>query len=299
MTSEMNDLDPQEALEVQRLASALEAVESGRDPVVDAREDPELVSLLATAATIRETWSALTPAPDHAARSRSLTLALESMERTRGVEPALPANVIPFYRRWSVLSPVASAAAAAAITFIVTMFVISDAEMTEQQPMTVSAETATMSTRPSPMPLTRVAEPALSPLDETPAMEPVMTSKQVANAELVQDLMRIEVALVTIRSRAEMGEPVDAELLRTISEGTSRVAAKIAMVPDLVSPSTVATYFQSVSPGREILNSARVMEGDEAALETARVATWDGLSAVLRYFDAPLVSFESKIGSKE
>ena len=265
----MNDLDPQEELEVQRLADALDAVEAGQDPAVDLREDPELASLLTTAASLRETWRSLAPAPDHVARWRSR--ALESMERSGG---AVPAKVVPFYRRRSVLSPIASAAAAAAITFTITMFAVSDVKAPEQRPEAVSAQPAAELTGPARPPFVEIAVPQRPPADEAPAIEPGVPPEQLAVEALVRDLRRIESALAEIRRRAELGEPVDADLLRTVTEGTARVASQIAMAPESVSPTTVATYFQSVSPGREILNSAQVVEGDEAALETARAATW-------------------------
>jgi hypothetical protein len=113
-----------------------------------------------------------------------------------------------------------------------------------------------------------------------------LTSEALAQDRLVQDLRRIESALQEIRVLAERGEAVDAELLRTITEGTARVASQIATAPESVPPSTVAIYFHSVSPGREILSSARVEKGDESALDTARDATRDGLSVAVRYFTA-------------
>src|SRR5215211_2224281 len=49
------EMAPLEAAEVQRLADALELVDRGAQPDLDARKDPELASLLGTAATLRDT----------------------------------------------------------------------------------------------------------------------------------------------------------------------------------------------------------------------------------------------------
>lgn len=287
----INDRERQERLEARRLADALDAVEEGRDPEVDAREDPELFSLLATAEAVRTTWRAAAPEPARAGRLRSSLLG--SAERAAEPEPARPARVVPLYRRWSVLSPVASAAAAAVITFAITTLMATDAPPPGEQPLFASAQPVSVADlgEPARPPLVDTADFELPPATEAAAPQPEppagnLTSEALAQDRLVQDLKRIESVLQEIRVLAERGKSVDAELLRTVTEGTARVASQIATAPESVSPYTVATYFQSVSPGREILSSAQVAEGDESALDTARDATLDGLSVAVRYFTA-------------
>ncbi len=281
----MNDPARQEQLEARRLAEALDAVEEGRDPDVDPREDPELSSLLATAEAVRTTWRAAAPEPARAARLRS------SLLGSAEPEPARPARVVPLYRRWSVLSPIASAAAAAVVTFAITTLVSSDAPLPGQEPAFASAQPAADLGEPARPPLMDTAGPEQLPDTDTSTLPPEpsagnLTSEALVEDRLVQDLRRIESALQEIRMLAERGEPVDAELLRTVTEGTARVASQIATAPESVSPFAVATYFQSVSPGRVILDSAQVEEGNENALETARGATRDGLSVAVQYFTA-------------
>ena len=111
-----------------------------------------------------------------------------------------------------------------------------------------------------------------------------LTNGALAQDSLVHNLKLIESALQEIRILAESGESVNAELLRAVTEGTVRVTNQIAMSPDSVPQDAVAAYFHYVSPGREILGSAQVAEADESALDTARVATSDGLAVAVRYF---------------
>ena len=287
--------DPAEQLEAARLSDALEAEERGPAPPLDPREEPELASLVSTAGLLRRTWSAIVPAAEYVARSRSLILG--SMERAADARTR-PSNVVPFYRRWSLWTPVASAAAAAAVTFAITTLAASDVAAPVQQPALASvvpgAEAAPI--EPARPPLVEPAQPqalaadmALAAEAEPPSADEAPSAAADSEA-LVNDLKRIEAALQEIRERAELGESVDATLLRTVTEGTARVASQIATAPESVPATAVATYFHSVSPGRSILDSAQVVDGDETALETAQVATRDGLSVALRYFNAPSAS---------
>ena len=285
----MNDPERQEQLEARRLADALDAVEEGRDPNVDPREDPELSSLLATAEAVSTTWRATAPEPARAARLRSLLL--RSTRRAGERRPVRPAKVVPLYRRWSVLSPLASAAAAAAVTFAITTLVASDAPTPGTQPSFASTRAAAGPGETARPPLLDGAGPEQLPDMESSTLQPEppaenLTSEALVQDLLVQDLRRIESALQEIRALAERGKPVDAKLLRTVTEGTARVASQIDTAPESVPVSTVATYFHYVSPAREILSSAQVEEGDERALDTARDATEDGLVVAVRYFTA-------------
>ena len=116
----MNELELQQQRRAERLASALDAAEAGRDPDIDAREDPELASLMQhrhrAAAGLGRSGAGGRLTPRAHARSSSPRCSCASEQLAGGRERSTPPKVVPFYRRWNVLAPVASAAAAAAVT---------------------------------------------------------------------------------------------------------------------------------------------------------------------------------------
>ncbi len=122
-----------EEMEAQRLSDMLDDLEIGREPDLDERTDAELASLVETSSLLRRTWNSVAPSAAYISRSRAFILQSLSAEAE---EPAAtpPARVLPFYRRWAMLSPVASAAAAAAVTFAITIWATGGATATVAGP---------------------------------------------------------------------------------------------------------------------------------------------------------------------
>lgn len=287
-----------EEMEAQRLSEALTDVESGREPKLDARADAELASLVETSSLLRRTWASIAPGAAYISRSRAFILQSitgEEQERAvveTGVVEAAPAQLLPFYRRWTVLSPVASAAAAAAITFAITIWATGDGATTSPVagPALASAQPAAAGPATVAPAAPVFVEPARPPLVSDVSTDgstlQAALDEALGSEPLVAQLERIAAILAEIRERADSGQPVDASLLRLLSEGTASVAAQIESNPDAITPLAVANYFHSVSPGRGLLDSTQVEAGGEDALETARAATADGLAVAVRYFSS-------------
>ncbi len=268
----MNKRERQEQLEAERLFEALEAIDAGRDPEVDPREDPDLDLLLFTATALEETWRSVAPAPAYAARSRSVIL--RSMDRAAEREPVAAPKIVPFYRRWSVLSPVASAAAAAAVTlFAVTAFGTSNVATPVQEPLLASAEpVATLET---------FGEPSRPPFVAAIAPEPVV--EDLTSDSVVAELQRIEQTLKEIEERAASGLPVGGPLLRGLTVSTANLASRIDTEPESVTELAVLTYIQATASSRTVLESVDVSQNDEAALEAAQQAAQDGVVVASLY----------------
>ena len=269
----MNERERQEQLEAERLFEALEAIDAGRDPGVDPRKDPQLDMLLFTATALEETWRSAAPAPAYAARSRSLIL--RSMEPGAEREPAATPNIVPFYRRWSVLSPVASAAAAAAVTlFAVTAFGTTNNVATPvQEPLLASAEPVA--------PLEALGEPSRPPFVSSTVPAPI--APEVAGDPVVAELLRIESTLKAIEARAAAGLPVGGPLLRGLTASTANLASSIETDPEGVTEQAVITYIQATASSRSLLESVQVSQDAEAALEAAQQAAQDGVVVASRY----------------
>ena len=275
----MNERERQEQLEAERLFEALEAIDAGRDPGVDPRKDPQLDMLLFTATALEETWRSAAPAPAYAVRSRALIL--RSMEPGAEREPAATPNIVPFYRRWSVLSPVASAAAAVAVTlFAVTAFgTTNNTNNTNsvatpvQEPLLASAEPVA--------PLEALGEPSRPPFVSSTAPAPI--APEVAGDPVVAELQRIESTLKAIEARAAAGLPVGGPLLRGLTASTANLASSIETDPEGVTEQAVITYIQATASSRTVLESVEVSQSDEAALQAAQQAVQDGVIVASRY----------------
>ena len=250
----MTDIDftEQEASEAQRLADALDAVGSGRPFNLDAREDAALISLVETAALLRDRWDRAADTPSfHSYRARSRGYVLHTLEQQhRPTAPvAMPTHhddrtIVPFVRRhrWSLTAPLAAAAAAAAIF----LFSI----------------------------------PASAP--DAP---PHVASNQTAiNTDL--ELQRIQQALAAIAARQAQGQTVDSTLFRTITEATSALANRIEASPQGLSRDHVSTYQRAVAESTNVLEQARPAAGSESALAAAQRATQDGVVTAARYLGA-------------
>src|SRR5690606_36576772 len=104
-------------MEVLRLAEALEAIEGGRRPDVDPREDPGLSSLLGTADALRVTLSESTERPAFASfhrRSRAAVLhAMEARQQGAAVGAGTSRPEEPRAPWWHALFPGSVGSAAA------------------------------------------------------------------------------------------------------------------------------------------------------------------------------------------
>ena len=258
----MNERARQEQLDAQRFAAALEAIEEGRDPQIDAREDPELATLLSTASAIGGTWHEATPNAGYATRSRSLVL--HSMTPRALVPVVRPARE-PFYRRWTrwgVLAPAASAATAAAVTFAVML-------ATQSDPLTVQPDRLAAAA-----PVERFDDAA-----RPPVTDPFLLPESVASLNdrsIVAELQRLEAGLKLLQDQAEAGQPAPGQLLRAVTESTATVANIIDSAPESVTEKTVITYLQATNTSLSVLSGVDAADGDEGALAAARRAASDG-----------------------
>jgi hypothetical protein len=271
----MNEQERQEQLEAERLFAALEAIDAGRDPNVDPRQDPQLDLLLTTTAALQETWRSAAPAPAFAARLRARVLdAMQPTERALVVQPA----ALTLYRRLrhqaarrrGILTPLLTAAAAAAVTFAIMLAAESDPTTTVVAPAVVSTA-----------PVERFDDAPRPPLSE-----PYLLSDSLAGLtdhSVVAELQRIEAALKLIQERAETGRFVDASLLRVMTESTATMANIIETAPESVTEQTVITYLQASHSGQVVLSSVDAAEGDRGALAAARRAAEDGFKVASDY----------------
>lgn len=258
----MNERERQEQLDAERFAAALEAIDAGRDPQIDAREDPELAALLSTAFAVDETWREATPAAGYVTRSRSLVLS--SMAPRALVPVAQPARE-PFYRsfyrrwtRWGVLAPAASAATAAAVTFAVMLATQSDPLTVQPERLTAAAPVERFDAAPRP-----------------PVADPFQLPELLASFDdrsVVAELLRLETAFKLIQDQAEAGQPVDKSLLRAVTESTASVVNIVDRSPESVTSQTVITLLQAANTGQVVLSNTRAAEGAEGALAAAQLA---------------------------
>jgi len=278
-----------EEQEAQRLEAALAALDAGRDPSVDPREDPELAGLVQTAAVLQHLFSDATDEPAfrsfrersrlavlHRSESLSVPRALASRSATSGravrvgglsrdSHPGIRLmGLTPHARRWlrgrvlPALAPIAAAAAAAAVTFIA---LGGPAGAPPHVPQVASVVS-----------LSQVGEPAR----EAPAEN--LTPRSVD-----EQLARLQVTLQQIASTAQRGEPVRTDLLRRVTEDAASVKQQIDRAPERVSPQVVASLQQAASQGREILSGAKPEPGGEGALSAAQLSAEQAEVSAARY----------------
>ncbi len=257
MTPETPVTEQPDELESRRLADALDAVDAGHDPAaIDPREDPELAALMETVRLLREITAAVGPEQPYAARSRAMILhAMEhSGSREGSREPVEQPASAPFYRRWrwAILTPVATAATAAAITFAVMTFA--------------------------------------SPTDAPGPLTTQLPELAVAPTSIVERLASIQLALDEIDERNARGEPIEISLLRAVTESTASVANTIEADPDTLAEEIVATYLRTAYTSQTVLEAADAIEGGEGALAAAQRAAEDGFDVAADYFVATVQS---------
>ena len=283
------DGDALETVEAQRLSEAIDALDEGRDPGIDAIEDPSLSSDLQVVHALRQAWSAVEPRATYRERARALILgamrpdsAVPRVEALPAVVGSAPAAAPPlsFLRRWrGVLTPIASAAAAAAVT--VAVFVVSDEPAPAGSPLLVASDV------PVEESVGRIAQPADTPIAST---------QDLTSTSVVAELQRIESALRQIEERALAGTPVEAPLLRAVTESNATVASLIDNEPEAVNEQSVITYFLGASAAQALLTGLGAAEGAEGALVAAQRSTQDGIEAAEDYL---VRSIEAAIAARD
>ena len=304
----MTDLD---LVDAERFADALETIEEGGEPDLDPREDPTLTALATLASGIRDAERSATETPRFDSyRTRSRGYLLRSLELPRLVardhvlrrvehamipRETMPTALVPVvvaeprrrrvpFLRWSYLAPVASAAAAAVavLAFIAAQPGAADepagGEQTaaaEPAPNAAPTATAAQIDPPSALGSPTVPDRPL-PWEVLP---PLPTRRPVA-----ADLDRINELISTVASRVADGVPVEAELLRAITESTAAVADRIELQPDSVSRVQVIAYIQAAADGRSVLAAVRADAETKDALSAARRAAQDGVVVASTYF---------------
>ena len=236
--------------EAERFADVLDTLEAGGQPDVEALVDAELSSLLRTADAVREPGFLATETPAFDSyRARSRAYVLHTLEQQRRVVPETAPGVIPFvvrHRLWTVFAPVAAAVAAAGL-MLFTPF-------------------------------------ASAPGDGRPSTAANLTNL-VTNRNDVE-LERINQALAALTERSTRGEPVDASILRTITESTTVVANRIETQPQSVSKEHVESYQRAVAQSSTALGAVQPAVGTEDALAAAQRATEDGKVTAARFLGA-------------
>lgn len=238
----MSGADALETVEVRRFADSLAVLEAGERLDIDPSEDPELSELVATSVALADTFTAATETPrfeSYRMRSRAAILGR--------LQPSKPAEPVHFWqRRWlNIFAPVASAAAAAALTLA---FVIATDD-------------------PSPVgPTTAVSDlPAEGPVSDVPE------DLQTISASLVERIEKIGAALQELERRTNDGELVSADFLRALTEQHATVAAEIARAEPGSLPDGIATSaFSTTIISAAILENAQTDPDATGALEAAR-----------------------------
>lgn len=294
-----------DAIEVERFAEALHALEHDGDPRIDPREDPMLAAMLDTVARLDETLTAATDserfqafaarsrrtielaAGRHAVATRATALATRSTELTERAVGSLaeprtlveaPGGLLGFLRRpWiAVGAPLAAAAAAALATFAV---LGGGGDVTTQT--TVAVPPA--ATAASIIGLDEVGIPS-SLVPEPPSVESFVAS--LTDTELSTAVDRISLTLEIISFRIANGEPLDAGLLRDLIESTAFVAREVEYAPPTAFPiESVISYLLDTSDARDLLDVATVEPGEEEALVTARRIVNEGVYAASLFID--------------
>jgi hypothetical protein len=287
-----------EAAEVERLAEALDAIERGEDPQIDPREDPMLAGMIETVALVDETLTAAVQterfeafaahsrttiaraagryaAAEQRALATSDTSLEERPERALGEPRALveaPGGFFGFLRRpWVVVTTPAIAAAAAAIATFLVVSGGSTQTTLVVPPITTAATQIGLGevAVPSTIEPVEVAPPSVESFVGT------LTDEDLATA-----VNRISTSVEVIRFRVENGEPLDAGMLRDLTEAAKFVAREIEFAPPEAYPKdAVLDYMLDTDEARRILGEATVEEGQEDALVAAQRAVNEGVYA--------------------
>ena len=259
---------PEDVAAAERFAGVLDTLEAGGQPDVDALVDAELASLLRTADAVREPGLGATETVAfHSYRARSRAFVLHTLEQQRvaGLAPSYPAatragatqrtGIIDFvvrHRGWTVFAPVAAAAAAAGLVLFTPL--------------------------------------ALAPEENRPALATNLTSLATGGADV--EFARVTTALAELNQRSRNGQPVDASLLRTITESTTAAANRIETQPQSVSKTHVENYQRAIAQSSTVLGTLQAAVGVEDALAAAQRATQDGKVTATRFLGA-----ESAVGA--
>jgi hypothetical protein len=247
-------------LQAERLAELLDALDDGRSPDVDPREDPELASLLQTASRLREADGRVEAQPAYVRRSRGLLQHRLAHRARRTI----------WRRAWTVS---ASAAAAALLVMAVVALNRGGSEGDVQVVAAVAADTG-------------AGQPeAVSSAEAVPeAVEAAAASTNATTVSVADELSRLREAVSGIEASISRGEPVEPRLLEEAAAGTASVATRIKNEPESLSGQTVLIYVQAANAAREALRSVTVAEGGEAALAAAQSAADDGVVTAARFF---------------
>ena len=247
---------PEDVAAAERFAGVLDTLEAGGQPDVDALVDAELASLLRTADAVREPGLGATETVAfHSYRARSRAFVLHTLEQQR------VAGLAPSY-------PAATRAGATQRTGIID-FVVRHRGWTVFAPVAAAAAAAG---------LVLFTPLALAPEENRPALATNLTSVTTALAELNQ--------------RSRNGQPVDASLLRTITESTTAAANRIETQPQSVSKTHVENYQRAIAQSSTVLGTLQAAVGVEDALAAAQRATQDGKVTATRFLGA-----ESAVGA--
>lgn len=232
-----------------RLAEVLDALEGGSPAPISALEDPELVSLVRTAGELRaalDDATQTTSFQSYRARSRAYILHTLEEQQAQHAGAQRQAGFVPFMRRRWAVLAPAALAAAIAAFAFFTP---------------------------------HVGAPTTG--DGSPAAATNLTASST-DAELD----RIQQAIALLNARVLQGEPVDAPLLRTITESSAAVANKIDNAPASMSRAHVATFQKALTSGNASLATAQPAVGSKDALVAAQRATQDGVVAAARFLGA-------------
>ena len=266
----MSELHREDEFAAERLASAIESAERGHPLDRRDREDAELAPLVAAAALLRRTWDAITPDPDYFARSRGVLL--DSMKRPQ--PEAVPLSFLDRLRQSRIFMPVASAAAAAAITLAVVLPSLGgDATTTIVSPPLAVA-------LPQPTAGTFEAPPAL-----LSGLDLIGFEDQLS---LLGELREIASTLATIQERTARDLSVDAVLLRTLTAAHTRATIRIIADAGDFTRNEVVTYTVAGLTARQVLENVTVTSIERAALDAARAAVQDGVLSAAIYLERTL-----------
>ena len=106
------------------------------------------------------------------------------------------------------------------------------------------------------------------------------------------EFARVTTALAELNQRSRNGQPVDASLLRTITESTTAAANRIETQPQSVSKTHVENYQRAIAQSSTVLGTLQAAVGVEDALAAAQRATQDGKVTATRFLGA-----ESAVGA--
>ena len=250
-------LDDAELAGAERFADALDRIEAGAEAGLDPREDPTLTALMVLTEELHDTEQRATATPRYASyRTRSRDYLLHRLERERAAAAAAAQHEqeraraaqredgsiwgIPFLR-WNVLTPIASAAAAAVAVLAVVVATDTGAvaPVTPDQVAAIEAPAV-----PAPAP---DAQPAAGAQPATP--DPAPEARTVAfrpshgpPAENVTDLIT---AAATPRTSAAVAPPEATEAIAVPDEVPPAPAP-----PSVTPPANTLQFVANPQPQR-------------------------------------------------